>query len=389
MPDEPAGTTGGPDVAALGPPPGVGEPPPLAPAPPSRRRRWVRRIATGLLVLLAVAAIAGLFIHLPYRIISPGSATPLDQDVVSVRGASTFPHRGRLLYLTVRVTPSDPNVYRYLFAHLDSDVQIIGRSDFQGCASDAENLRISNLEMRDSQDTAKTVALRRLGYTVPDEKSETTIVDVVCNGPSAGKLQLGDIITAVDGHPVTVAADIKPLIVAHRPGDRIQVTVDRDGVKKDVTVKAGERDHQAFLGVSSSDVAEHHFPIDVNIDTARVSGPSAGLAFTLAIIDDLTPGDLTGGQRVAITGTIAPDGTVGPVGGVAQKAVAARSAGAKLMLVPPEEFKDAKSHADGMKVVSVRTLDDALTALRKAGGDPIGATPTTAAPIAGPNGPPQ
>ena len=115
-------------------------------------------------MLLAVAAISGLFIHVPYRIISPGSATALDNSVVSVRGAKTYEHRGNLLYLTVRVTPSDPNLYRYLFAHLDDDVSIIGKSDFQGCASDQENLRISDLEMRDSQDTAKTVALRRLGY---------------------------------------------------------------------------------------------------------------------------------------------------------------------------------------------------------------------------------
>jgi PDZ domain-containing protein len=341
-----------------------------------------------LLVLLGIAAIAGLFIHLPYRIIRPGSATPLDDQVVSVRGAPTYPHRGKLLYLTVRVTPSDPNLYAYLFAHLDGDASIIGRSDFQGCTTDQENLRISNLEMRDSQDTAKTVALRRLGYSVPQEKSQTTILDVVCNGPSAGKLQQGDIITAVDGHPVAVANDIKPLIVARRPGDPIRVTVDRDGATKDVTVKAGERDHQAFLGISTGDIAEHHFPIDVTIDTERVSGPSAGLAFTLAIIDELTPGNLTGGRPVAITGTIAPDGTVGPVGGVAQKAVAARNAGAKLMLVPPDEFNDAKAHADGMKVVKVRTLDDALAALRKAGGDPV-TTPTTTAPIAGPNGPSQ
>src|SRR5205085_2605882 len=131
-------------------------------------------------------------------------------------------------------------------------------------------------------------------------------------------------------------------------------------------VKAGSRAGQTFLGISSTDIQRHHFPIDVNIDTERVSGPSAGLAFTLAIIDDLTPGDLTGGRRVAITGTIEPDGTVGPVGGVEQKAVAGRDAGATLMLVPPDEFKDAKAHAGGMKVVRVATLADALAALRKA-----------------------
>ena len=392
MPDDPVGPPSPSDVAfpPVGPPPGSGTatvgPPPATPAP---RRRWLRRAATAVLVLLAIAAVAGLFIHVPYRIISPGSATSLDNSVVSVGGAKTFQHKGRLLYLTVRVTPSDPNLWRYLFAHLDSDVSIIGRSDFQGCATDAENLRISNLEMRDSQDTAKTVALRRLGYAVAEEKTSPTIVDVVCNGPSAGKLQLGDVVTAIDGHPVSKAADLKPLIVAHQPGDRVTVDVLRDGKPVRETVKAGSRDNQAFLGISSTDDGVHHFPIDVNINTERVSGPSAGLAFTLAILNKLTPGDITGGKPVAITGTIASDGTVGPVGGVQQKAVAARDAGAKLMLVPPEELADAKKSADGMKVVAVRTLDDALNALRKNGGVALPATPTTTAPIAGPNGPSQ
>jgi PDZ domain-containing protein len=386
MPEEPA-------VAAADPSATIAAgPPPVPPAPP-RRRRWLRAIGTGFLALLAIAAVAGLVIHLPYRIITPGSATPLGPEVVSVKGAQTYPHpganSGELLFLTVRVTPSDPNVYKFLWAHLDGDASIIGRDDFQGCASDAENLRISNLEMSGSQDTAKAVALRRLGYTVTDEKGATTIVEVTCGGPSAGKLQLGDQITAIDGHPVTTAADVKPLIVAQHPGDEIRVTVDRDGRSRVVTVKAGSRDGQAFLGILPEDVVHHHFPIGVNIDTEHVSGPSAGLAFTLAIIDDLTPGDLTGGRRVAITGTIEPDGTVGPVGGVEQKAVAARNAGATLMLVPPDEFKDARAHAGGMKVVKVRTLADALAALRRAGGDAIPPQPTPGTPITGANGPSQ
>ena len=266
------GTTGRPPPT-LGPPPGAGvvvdagPPPEIVATRP--RRRWLKRIGTALLVLIAVAAISGLFIHVPYRIISPGSATALDNSVVSVQGAQTYDHRGNLLYLTVRVTPSDPNLYRYLFAHLDSDVSIIGKSDFQGCASDQENLRISDLEMRDSQDTAKTVALRRLGYDVPDEKGVTTIVGVVCNGPSVGKLQLGDQITAIDGHPVTTSADIKPLVVAHRPGDVVSVTVNRDGQPRVVTVKSGKRAGQAFLGISSTDVA---------ITTSRSTSTSTRLA---------------------------------------------------------------------------------------------------------------
>ena len=97
------------------------------------------------------------------------------------------------------------------------------------------------------------------------------------------------------------------------------------------------------LGVVLEPFVTYHFPIDVKIDTQKVGGPSAGLAFTLAIIDDLTPGDLTGGRRVAVTGTINPDGTVGPVGGVEQKAITARHNDVSMMIVPKQEVKDARA----------------------------------------------
>ncbi len=111
------------------------------------------------------------------------------------------------------------------------------------------------------------------------------------------------------------------------------------------------------------------FPLDITIDTGDVGGPSAGLAFALAIIDDLTPGDLTGGADVAVTGTIAGDGTVGEVGGTGQKAAAARGAGASLFLVPTADYQDALDHAgDDLEVVAVDSLDEALAALRDIGG---------------------
>ena len=103
------------------------------------------------------------------------------------------------------------------------------------------------------------------------------------------------------------------------------------------------------------------------------------MAFTLALISDLNRGDLTGGRRVAVTGTIASDGTVGPVGGVAQKAIAAKRSGAVAILVPPGEASDARSHASGLRVITVRTIDDALAALRSLGGAPITAPASTTA----------
>jgi Lon-like protease len=128
---------------------------------------------------------------------------------------------------------------------------------------------------------------------------------------------------------------------------------------------------KSCVGVTSQTIAREDFPVDIKIDTRAVSGPSAGLAFTLAIIDDLTEGSLTGGKLVAVTGSILNDGHVLPVGGIEQKTVAARQHGAKLMLVPKGEAAAAREHAGRMRVVAVDTIDDALAALRRAGGAPV------------------
>ena len=355
------------------PPPGDDAHPPAGGPPRRRGHAWAPWIA-GILTLLVLGALAAAaFIHVPYVIISPGDATPLDASVLQVHGAPTYQHEGDLLFLTVAVSSRDPNLYRYLFAKLDDDASVQKREAVIGCAGYAESTRLSVDEMTQSQDAAKTVALRRLGYDVPDEPSRVQIVDVLCDGPADGRLQLGDVIVAVDGTPVSTADEVRPLIVAHAPGETVTFGVERDGARRDVRVKLGKREGASYAGIVTQTDRRHRIPIDVTIDTARVSGPSAGLAFSLAIIDELTPGNLTGGRDVAITGTINEDGTVGPVGGVAQKAVTARRAGAKLMIVPVDEVKDARARAGDMKVVGVRTIDDALAALAAHGGASIAA----------------
>ena len=330
--------------------------------------------------MVAVAAIvtALAVIKVPYVIISPGDATALDESVVSISGAETYPHDGKLLYLTVRVTNDDPNVWRYLLSQLDDDLSVQKREEVIGCQSYEDNSRLNDELMVQSQDAAKEVALTRLGYTVDLLGTRVLIRDVECGGAAEGALHPGDRITAVDGTPVNTAEEIAPIIQAHQPGDTAKFSVERDGAQMEVGVELGERDGTAFAGILSQTLYDWQFPVDVKIDTQRVSGPSAGLAFALAIVDDLSPGDLTGGREVAITGSIEPDGSVSPVGGVAQKAVTAHDAGATLMLVPVGEGKEAREHAGDMKVVVVRTLDDALRALERAGGDPVAAAPTTA-----------
>jgi PDZ domain-containing protein len=132
----------------------------------------------------------------------------------------------------------------------------------------------------------------------------------------------------------------------------------------------------AFLGVSVRTAYEVDYPHEVTIDSGQVGGPSAGLAFTLGVIDLLTPGDLTGGTEITATGTIRPDGSVGAIGGVQQKAAAVRRAGVRLFLVPaeqtPEELARARELAGkGVEIVPVKTLDEALDVLATRGGEEI------------------
>ena len=260
------------------------------------------------------------------------------------------------------------------------------RTDVVGCLSDAENIAINARLMQQSQDAAKDVALTRLGYTVEADPPEITVVEVCPGVPAYGKLQAGDRVLAIDDQPVNQLADVAPLVQQHQPGETDE---------RDVLACRRHRDHArsspaaspptertcepvkrvttgtACLGVAMQPFVTYRFPIDVKIDTQKVGGPSAGLAFTLAIIDDLTPGNLTGGRRVAVTGTIDSDGTVGPVGGVEQKAITARHNDVSLMIVPKDELKDARQGAGNLKVVGVGTIDEALAALQKAGGAPV------------------
>lgn len=372
QPDEQAGSRAGSraEGQAVGPAPG-GEPDaPEATTQGRRRRRPWAIVVAVVSAIVCVAAIAAAFVRLPYRIIAPGQATPVS-DVVEVRGTKTYSHPGSLLFLTVSVSNRDPNVYRYLTALLDPDSEIVDREEILGHGSQRDDNRLNQQLMDESEITAKAVALRRLGYEVPVRGDGATIVQVSKGSAADGVLRPGDVVTSADGQAVHVADELGPIVRRHRPGEPVSVTFERAGEPRTVTLTSGQnQEHQAFLGIAVlTRNLRYDFPVDVRIDPGPVSGPSAGLAFTLTVLQELTKADLTGGRRVATTGTIEPDGSVGEVGGVKQKAVTARRAGATLMLVPRSELREAKRHAGtSMKVVGVRNLDEALAALHAAGG---------------------
>jgi PDZ domain-containing protein len=361
------------------------------PTAPSRGRPWLAVGLSAIGVLIVVVVVLGFVIHLPYVIISPGEATPLDEEVVTVDGAPTYGSAGNILFLTVRVSNHDPTVWRVLTSVLDSDREVEKRSNVVGCLSDTENSTINARLMQQSQDSAQDVALTRLGYTVEADPPEITVVEVCQGAPAYHHLQAGDQVLAIDDQPIAALEDVVPLVQQRKPGEPVDVTYLRDGGKLTTTVPTGrwtadktvpggrrcapvdtiQAEGEACMGAAMQPFVTYAFPVDVKIDTQTVGGPSAGLAFTLAIIDDLTEGDLTGGRRVAVTGTIAPDGSVGPVGGVEQKAITARHNDVGLMIVPKSEIADAKRGAGNVRVVGVDNVDEALAALQRNGGAPV------------------
>lgn len=377
--------------------PGPLLPPPPPLEPPDRRsgrRHTVLAVVLSVLgVLLVTVVVAGFLIHVPYVIISPGSATPLDSSVVQIDGATTYPHGGDVLFLTVQVSTHDPTVWRVVTSWLDPNRDVEKRSAVVGCLTDAQNAAFNTELMDQSQNDAKYVALTRLGYTVPVNPVQVRVVEVCRDAPAHGELGTGDQVLAVDGTDVTSAAGVGSLVRQHHPGERVSITYDRNGVTGTATITAGKyakdgrtcvpakgsTSGSVCLGVSTQEFVTYQFPINVKINTQLVGGPSAGLAFTLAIIDDLTPGSLTGGKRVAVTGTIEPNGSVGEVGGVEQKAITARANGVKLMIVPKQEVADARHGAGGVRVVGVANINQALSALHAAGGAEVPPPSTTVA----------
>jgi PDZ domain-containing protein len=192
---------------------------------------------------------------------------------------------------------------------------------------------------------------------------QTVVSEVTPNSPATGKLLKNDQITTVDGTAVTSPEKLTELVQAKPVGTELTVGYKRaakDGTVK-VTTEANENGTPR-VGVQIESKQPH--PFEVKIDLGEIGGPSAGLMFTLGIIDKLKPEDLTGGKIIAGTGTITDEGEVGPIGGIPQKLVGAKKAGAQIFLVPIGNCAEALRNAvPGLPMAEVATVDDALTAL--------------------------
>jgi len=307
--------------------------------------------------------------RVPYVALGPGPTyNTLGEvegaDVIQIDGAPTFPTDGRLDLTTVGVTPS-LTLLEALRGWFDRDLAVVPRDVVYPPGRSDEDVDAENAEsMRRSQNSATTAAARHLGFTVT-----TVSVEGFSSGsPAEGRLQVGDVLTRVDGTALRDAAELRSLIDQGGVGTVRRIDYLRDGVAGtvSVTTTGAEDDEGQTRPVLGVLVAEESVdvPFDVEITLEEVGGPSAGLMFALGILEKLGEPSLTGGNYIAGTGEISGDGTVGAIGGIPQKLVAARDKGADVFLVPAGNCAEAMLRPPaGLLLAEVGSLDEALTAL--------------------------
>ena len=232
--------------------------------------------------------------------------------------------------------------------------------------TDEERNRQNAADMKRSEEVAAVVALRTLGYHVVATPRGVLVTSVSSDVPAARVLDVDDVIVAVDGVPVRTPAQLRREIGRRTPGDRVRLTLRRDGKAIDVTVRtvaSPVEPSRAIIGILVDQDAKIELPFDVDIDLGRVGGPSAGLPFALEIARQLGR-DVTHGCRIAATGALALDGTVIPIGGIKQKTVGVRRAGVDFFVVPAgENAAGAQENADGLDVIPVESFQQALRKL--------------------------
>lgn len=356
---------------------------PAEPAATPRRVPIWPFILAGAMLLVGsfIFAAVAIPISVPYYAMSPGPVSDVS-DFIQVDDRATTTE-GELMFLTVSL--QEINVIEWVAAQLDGRVDLAPREVIRPAGVSQEELRQQNLNlMNRSKENAKFVALSYLGYEVTYNGSGALINSTIEDSAADGVLQVGDVIVAVAGEPVEFWTDAVDQIGGRSPGDELTLTIQRadpddaDVVETlDVTLTLGpyrfvdedgdvlDDPDRGMVGVLLTDApVEVVFPINVMIDNQNIGGPSAGMMFTLEIIDSLTEEDITHGRRIAGTGTIDADGNVGAIGGMKQKTYVAIDAGAEYLLVPAGNYDEAVAAAgDDISVVRVETLDDAMTFL--------------------------
>lgn len=351
---------------------------PARPARPRRVRALLSRsiedaqlarpvLALSTLALMCVMILGGSLLPVPYVIERPGPAIDVlgdweDEEILVIDGAETHETDGALMMTTVsvdggpgyRVTPVE-----VVAAWFDRSKMVMPREAVFPEGQTREQTELTNTAaMSTSQQGAVAVALEALDIEVEDV---VMIAGVQEDGPADGTLQDRDVVVSVGGETASDVEGFRDLIRAAPEGEPVPMTVRRGGEELELEVPTETSGGSARMGVVLA--PGYVFPMDVDIAVGNIGGPSAGMIFSLSVYDELTPGALTGGHRIAGTGTIATDGTVGPIGGIRQKMVGAVESDAEYFLAPGQNCDQVVGYEpEGLDVVAVSSFEEALTA---------------------------
>ena len=323
-------------------------------------------LATGL--VLAVVVVGLYVIPSDQYIFLPDKARPL-APYVTVKGEKPDSDKGGIYYVAVEVKKA--SLLEKLFHGLHEGSTLVPAAAVRAPGESERQHQAQEIQaMAESQEIGAAVALRSLGYRVPVHSPGTVIAAVAPKGPAAGKLSANDVIVSVDGRPTPFLPALRRAIGKRRPGERVALKVRHGDKVSTVDVKTAadpQNRKRPIIGVLTSCTLQQatkiDLPVPVHIDLGQVGGPSAGLAFALDVVEKLGH-DVDHGHRVVATGEMCLDGTVAPVGGLKQKTIGARRAGADVFLVPAgENAQEARRYAGDMRVIPVQSFRQALRVL--------------------------
>jgi PDZ domain-containing secreted protein/Zn-dependent protease len=327
-----------------------------------RSQRGSGRLVTAILVIAGIFAI-GYFVTPPFVTFAPGTAFDVTDDI-TIDGLREDRVRGE--YLLTSVAVQQPNLFGLAAAFASGkDISPLTAVVPQDVDPE-EYFAQQEAVFKEAQETAAAAAAKAAGMDVTITGKGAKIQSVVKKSPAEGRLKAGDVITSIDGHPVRLADDLSKVIRARPPQTSFSLEVLRG--KEPITVsvesRAGVIPGAPGIGVNvTTEDYKVDLPFKISFKKQEIGGPSAGLTYALAVYDLISRSDLAKGRTVATTGTMDIDGNVGPIGGVEQKTVAAKGAGAEILLVPEEEVSQVP-RLDDLDVIGVSTLMEAIRALR-------------------------
>ena len=320
------------------------------------------------IVVFLIALMPIGLIKTEYYFMSPG---PPYQWEIDYGNNDNYTFEGNLYQLTVR--RDEANVFVYLWSLINESYDLYPREVILPDGVTPEELsEISIQNMRTSENVAIAVALKNIGYEIESKGDGVAVVGLLDDSPVKDKLKKGDLINSINNTDIYSATEFISTLRTYSIGETVSIGLLREikGIKEQIYIKTTLIEHveyegEPMVGFLATTVNERFdFPFEIDIKTGNVGGPSAGLMMALNVYNNLIPEDITNSKIIAGTGTIEIDGSVGPVGGIKQKIIAAKRAGAEIILVPVANFEEAQSfETDKTAIVAVNSFDEALAVI--------------------------